>query len=105
MMRYKLAFSLFKLYISEFNEFEFVGLNFNQILTGRQTNFISSKTIILKWVLTPCPIDFTFWITKSPCNGSIIQSIHSKYTVKNYFFQSNHEMNDEDIIVWIIIII
>ena len=48
MMHYKLALSLFKLYNSEFNEFEFVGLNFNQILTSRQTNFVSSRNNNLK---------------------------------------------------------
>ena len=45
---YKLALCLFKLYNTEFNELEFVGLNFNQILTGRQTNFISLKNNNLK---------------------------------------------------------
>ena len=39
MMSYKLALCLFKLYNSKFNTLEFVGLNFDQILTGRQTNF------------------------------------------------------------------
>ena len=32
------------LYNVEFNQLEFAGLNFNQILTGRQYNLISSKS-------------------------------------------------------------
>ena len=44
MMLYKLAICLFKLCNVEFNKLEFVGLDFNQILTGRQSNFISSKS-------------------------------------------------------------
>ena len=44
MMNYKLALCLFKLYNSDFNTLEFAGLNCNQILTGRQTNFISLKS-------------------------------------------------------------
>ena len=43
LMIYKLALSLFKLYNHDFNQLEFVGLNFNQILTRHQTNFITLK--------------------------------------------------------------
>ena len=38
-MRYKLALCLFKLYNSDYNSIEFSNLNFNQVLTGRQTKF------------------------------------------------------------------
>ena len=40
---YKTGLSLFKLYNSDFNPLEFALLNFNQILTGPQTNFITLK--------------------------------------------------------------
>ena len=43
-MKYRLAISLFKLYNSDFNSIEFVLLNSNQILTGRQTHFNSLKS-------------------------------------------------------------
>ena len=39
MMRYKLAFCLFKLYNLDYNSIEFLYLNFNQVLTGRQLKF------------------------------------------------------------------
>ena len=41
---YKTALSLYKLYNIDFNHLEFISLNFNQILTGRQTNFITLKS-------------------------------------------------------------
>ena len=41
---YKTALSLYKLYNLDFNNLEFISLNFNQILTGRQTNFITLKS-------------------------------------------------------------
>ena len=41
---YKTALCLFKLYNNDYNPFEFTKLNFNQILTGRQTNFITLKS-------------------------------------------------------------
>ena len=44
LMQYKLALCLYKLYNVQFNPFEFTLLNFNQILTERQTNFISQKS-------------------------------------------------------------
>ena len=44
MLTYKLAICLFKVYNVTFNQIEFVGFNFNQILTGRQTDFISLKS-------------------------------------------------------------
>ena len=44
LMNYKLTLCLFKLYNVEFNPVEFVRLDFNQILTGRQTNFITLKS-------------------------------------------------------------
>ena len=43
MMSYKLALCLLKLYNSNFNSVEFVSINFNQILTSCQTNFITIK--------------------------------------------------------------
>ena len=43
MMQYKLAICLFKLYNNNFNYIEFAALNYNQILTSRQTEFIASK--------------------------------------------------------------
>ena len=43
MMMYKLALSLFKIYNSNYNSIEFIKLNFNQILTSRQTKFITTK--------------------------------------------------------------
>ena len=45
---YKTALSLFKLYNNDYNPLEFALLNFNQILTGRQTNFISIKSNVRK---------------------------------------------------------
>ena len=43
MIQYKLAICLFKLYNNNFNSIEFAALNYNQILTSRQTKFITSK--------------------------------------------------------------
>ena len=43
-MLYKLAICLYKLYNVEYNPIEFVLLNMNQILTGRQTHFNSIKS-------------------------------------------------------------
>ena len=48
LMLYKMALCLFKLYNMDFNSFEFVGLNFNQILTSRQTDFVSLKNNTFK---------------------------------------------------------
>ena len=45
---YKTVLSLYKLYNSDFNPIEFTLLNFNQMLTGRQTNFITSKSNALR---------------------------------------------------------
>ena len=39
MMKYKMALCLFKLYNQEYNSIEFLLLNFNQVLTTRQTTF------------------------------------------------------------------
>ena len=47
---YKTALSLFKLYNNDYNPLEFALLNFNQILTGRQINFISIKSNVRKVV-------------------------------------------------------
>ena len=47
-MNYKLALCLFKLYNIEYNPIEFVQLNFNQILTGRQLNFTLIKSNTFK---------------------------------------------------------
>ena len=44
MMKYKLALALFKLYNKDFNSIEFVNLNFNQVITGRQSTFKTLKT-------------------------------------------------------------
>ena len=44
LMEYKLALCLYKLYNFTFNSIELMQLNFNQILTGRQTCF-NSKDI------------------------------------------------------------
>ena len=43
MMNYKMALSLFRIYNCNFNSIEFVALNFNQIFTSRQMNFITTK--------------------------------------------------------------
>ena len=45
---YNMALCLFKLYNNHYNPFEFARLNFNQILTGRQTNFIALKSNAIK---------------------------------------------------------
>ena len=45
---YKTALSLFKLYNNDFNPLEFALLNFNQILTGLQRNFITLKSNVRK---------------------------------------------------------
>ena len=45
---YKMALSLFNLYNNDYKPLEFALLNFNQILTGRQTNFISLKSNVRK---------------------------------------------------------
>ena len=42
-MQYKLAISLFKLYNANQSSLEFINLNFAQILTSRQVNFVISK--------------------------------------------------------------
>ena len=47
-MSYKLALCLYKLYNSNFNSFEFVQLNLNQILTSRQTVFKTLKNNVFK---------------------------------------------------------
>ena len=44
MLKYKLALCLFKLYNLEFNLIKFCLLNYNQILTSRQRNFITLKS-------------------------------------------------------------
>ena len=44
MQKYKLAICLYKLYNSEFNPIEFYLLNFNQVVTSRQRNFIIVKS-------------------------------------------------------------
>ena len=43
-MLYKNAISLFRLYNDRVYTFEWAALNYNQILTSRQTKFISTKT-------------------------------------------------------------
>ena len=43
-MKYKLALCLFKLYNESFSSLEFALLNFNQLLTGRQTFFKTLKS-------------------------------------------------------------
>ena len=43
-MTYKYAIQLFKLYNSNGHSLEWISLNLNQILTTRQTNFITMKT-------------------------------------------------------------
>ena len=43
MMQYKLALCLFKLYNTNFDSFEFAALNYNQILTSRESNFMTLK--------------------------------------------------------------
>ena len=43
MMLYKLALSLFRVYNTNYNSIEFTALNFNQILTSRQTRFKTSR--------------------------------------------------------------
>ena len=43
LMRYKLALGLYKLYTVNFNSIKFTHLNFNQLLTGRQTMFKTQK--------------------------------------------------------------
>ena len=44
MQKYKLAICLHKLYNIEFIQIEFYLLNNNQVMTSRQTNFITLKT-------------------------------------------------------------
>ena len=53
MMKYKLAICLFKFYNKDFNSKEFAPLNFNQILTGSQTHFITLKSNSLKVGIQP----------------------------------------------------
>ena len=53
LMLYKLALALHKLYNVEFNPIEFIILNFNQILTGCQENFISLKSNSFKVGIIP----------------------------------------------------
>ena len=43
-MKYKLALFLFRIYNNDFNFVEFSHLNYNQVLTGRQTKFKTIKT-------------------------------------------------------------
>ena len=47
-MMYKLALCLFKLYNTEFNPIEFLNLNFNQVITGRQLYFKTLKSNNIK---------------------------------------------------------
>ena len=44
-LKYKLAIFLYKLFNMDFNVFEFCFLNFNQVITSRQSKFITIKTI------------------------------------------------------------
>ena len=44
LLRYKMALSLYKTYNLKFNSIEFTALNFNQILTRRQTKFFTLKS-------------------------------------------------------------
>ena len=44
LMLYKMAICLFKVYNNDFNVVEFAHLNFNQVLTGRQTLFETLKS-------------------------------------------------------------
>ena len=48
MMNYKMALSLFRIYNSNLNSIKFVALNFNQIFTYRQMNFITTKNNRIK---------------------------------------------------------
>ena len=43
-LKYKLAICLFKLYNMNYNVIEFCILNFNQVITSRQTNFITVRS-------------------------------------------------------------
>ena len=47
-LKYKLALCLHKIYNKDFNSIEFAQLNFNQILTSRQTLFKTSKNNTFK---------------------------------------------------------
>ena len=48
LMMYKMSLCLFKLYNINFNPLEFVGVNFNQILTRLQTDFFLLKNNTFK---------------------------------------------------------
>ena len=43
-MKYKLALCLFRIYNNDYNVVEFSHLNFNQVLTGRQTKFKTTRS-------------------------------------------------------------
>ena len=47
-IKYKIALCLFKMYNINYNNIEFIRLNLNQVLTSRQTHFITSKSNNLK---------------------------------------------------------
>ena len=64
MMRYKLSLCLYRLYNITFNSKEFLRLNENQILTSRQTFFITGKSNNLKIGLN-CLSNCLFFLNKT----------------------------------------
>ena len=78
-----MAFCSFKLYNKDFNSIEFALLNFKQILTGRQTNFTTSKSNALKVGIYSLANRLFYINNEIPLTGLICQSTHLKLNVKN----------------------
>ena len=90
MMLYKLAICLFKFYNVEFNKLEFVGLNFNQILTGHQSNFISSKSNNFKVSIKA--LSNRFFLLNNTIPLQWLNLSLNVYIVRNFLCQCNFDI-------------
>ena len=85
LMTCKMALALHKLYNVDFNPFEFIALNFNHILMGRQQNFISLKSNSFKVGINSLANRFYLLNNKIPLNWLSLSMCSFKIQCKKLF--------------------
>ena len=86
-MSYKTAIQLHKLYNNDNPSLDWISLNFDQILTTRQTVFLISKTNKTKVGLNILPNRFSILNGQIPLTWLNALWTHSKSTAKNCSYQ------------------
>ena len=88
MLLYRMSIQLFKLYNTNVHSLEWISLNWNQILTSRQSKFAILKTNVKKVGLNILSNRLSALNNKIPLDWLLAHWIHLKSRPKGYYYRN-----------------